>query len=438
MQNLIQYLMNLEQGRQDAPTNLLNGGDGAFLPSDEATKLISSYEEVAQASFATMSELSHRIAGKHPNPLPGSGTHATVSGGGGIARTGGAAPGSTRDGQSSISSSSTRRQPGTSISSATPLSPKSSAASPLETVPAKDPAPASAKGKEPARNDDAIILHPPHLDASESDVASLVNAANHAASTGNGVGGQLNMAQLERAGLRVFTVGTLQPREDNEDYLANAAAEASAQSSSGTASKPNLADAVNEAFKRRASTATPNGEFGIRVPQLEELPTSMPRIDGRSDSISGSPPSKSPENGQDRSTPSEGGNYLRVRRSTFVPGWAIPPRVLLVDDDAVCRKLSSKFLQVFGCSIDYAVDGMSAVNKMNLEKYDLVLMDIVMPNLDGVSATSLIRQFDPRTPIISMTSNSGPSELMQYMANGMNDILPKPFTKEGLLNMLEV
>lgn len=65
---------------------------------------------------------------------------------------------------------------------------------------------------------------------------------------------------------------------------------------------------------------------------------------------------------------------LRVRRSTYVPGWAVPPRVLLVDDDAVSRKLSSKFLQVFGCAIDVAVDGVGAVNKMNLEKYDLVLM----------------------------------------------------------------
>ncbi|KAF7359173.1 Response regulatory domain-containing protein [Mycena sanguinolenta] len=128
---------------------------------------------------------------------------------------------------------------------------------------------------------------------------------------------------------------------------------------------------------------------------------------------------------------------LRVRRSTFVPGWAVPPRVLLVDDDAVSRKLSSKFLQVFGCTIDVAVDGVGAVNKMNLEKYDLVLMDIVMPKLDGVSATSMIRKFDPQTPIISMTSNSRPNEIMTYYSSGMNDILPKPFTKEGLFDMLE-
>jgi osomolarity two-component system response regulator SKN7 len=66
------------------------------------------------------------------------------------------------------------------------------------------------------------------------------------------------------------------------------------------------------------------------------------------------------------------------------------------------------------------------------------LQDIVMPKLDGVSATNLIRQFDHMTPIISMTSNSKPNEIMTYYHSGMNDILPKPFTKEGLLEMLEV
>ncbi|KAJ3927024.1 MAG: HSF-type DNA-binding-domain-containing protein [Lentinula lateritia] len=159
--------------------------------------------------------------------------------------------------------------------------------------------------------------------------------------------------------------------------------------------------------------------------------------------------SSSPPPGPDSSS-----KKLRVRRSAFVPGWAVSPRVLLVDDDAVSRKLGSKFLQVFGCKIDVAVDGVSAVNKMNLEKYDLVLMDIVMPKLDGVSATSLIRKFDHMTPIISMTSNSKPNEIMTYYHSGacflllefhlslsfllgMNDILPKPFTRQGLLDMLE-
>jgi len=65
------------------------------------------------------------------------------------------------------------------------------------------------------------------------------------------------------------------------------------------------------------------------------------------------------------------------------------------------------------------------------------LMDILMPKLDGISATNLIRKFDRGTPIISMTVNSKPNEIMEYYTSGMNDILPKPFTKEGLLDMLE-
>ncbi|KAG1840141.1 hypothetical protein F4604DRAFT_2045674, partial [Suillus subluteus] len=61
----------------------------------------------------------------------------------------------------------------------------------------------------------------------------------------------------------------------------------------------------------------------------------------------------------------------------------------------------------------------------------------VMPKMDGVSALNLIRQPDHMTPIIGMTSNPKPSEIMTYYSSGMNDILPKPFTKEGLLDMLE-
>ena len=51
---------------------------------------------------------------------------------------------------------------------------------------------------------------------------------------------------------------------------------------------------------------------------------------------------------------------------------------------------------------------------------------------------ALIRRFDASTPIISMTSNSKPQDIMMYYNIGMNDFLPKPFTKEGLLDMLDV
>ncbi|KAI9798801.1 MAG: hypothetical protein M1825_004974 [Sarcosagium campestre] len=126
------------------------------------------------------------------------------------------------------------------------------------------------------------------------------------------------------------------------------------------------------------------------------------------------------------------------KKSTVIdPGWIRAPQILLVEDDPLCRRIGGKFLYSFKCAIDSALDGLEAVNKMNAgSKYDLVLMDIIMPRLDGVSATHLIRQFDA-TPIIAMTSNIRSDDISMYFAHGMNDVLPKPFTKEGLLTMLE-
>lgn len=395
MQNLIQYLMNLEADRKIDASNVgpqIAGpsrpqleNSGAFVSSSDAEKLVSSFSDVAKESFSQMSQIAQRAA------MGGSVAPSSVTSTGTV-------------GDASTTNTSLPRR----LSEDEALSPKSSLATP-KNLPAQSPS--MDKGKGSGQMDDStIFLHPPHFE-SEDPSNELFSAAANAINNPS-------LAGFEDAGLRVFTVGTLQPRSES-------------------------ADANPEALQSALSRDPPSGKesendrpFGISVPKLEQLPSKMPRVDGRTTSANPTP--KPGEDGNEPSTPSEGGsNMLRIRRSTYVPGWAVPPKVLVVDDDDVCRKLGSKFLQVFGCAIDVAVDGVTAVNKMNLEKYDLVLMDIVMPNLDGVSATSLIREFDARTPIISMTSNSGPQELLSYMSSGMNDVLPKPFTKEGLLNMLE-
>ncbi|KIW27939.1 hypothetical protein, variant [Cladophialophora immunda] len=119
------------------------------------------------------------------------------------------------------------------------------------------------------------------------------------------------------------------------------------------------------------------------------------------------------------------------------PGWSRPPRILLVEDDPTCRQIGGKFLHSFSCVVDSALDGLEAVNKMQEgTKYDMILMDIIMPNLDGVSACHIIRQFD-RTPIIAMTSNIRSDDIQMYFHHGMDDVLPKPFTRKSLLDMLE-
>ncbi|KAI9274349.1 hypothetical protein BDA99DRAFT_497241 [Phascolomyces articulosus] len=130
-------------------------------------------------------------------------------------------------------------------------------------------------------------------------------------------------------------------------------------------------------------------------------------------------------------------NTLSLKQKVGGNGWTVPPRVLLVDDDSVYRDLSGKLLKLIGCTIDVAKDGMEAIRMMGAEKYDLILMDIVMPNLDGISATRNIRQYDMLTPIISMTSNFTDSDIVQYVGSGMNDILPKPFSKRTLYGILE-
>lgn len=127
----------------------------------------------------------------------------------------------------------------------------------------------------------------------------------------------------------------------------------------------------------------------------------------------------------------------RKKSTQLDPGWVRPPQILLVEDDDTCRRIGSKFLVAFNCAIESANDGLEAVNKLNSgKKFDLVLMDIIMPNLDGVSATHLIRQVDP-VPIIAMTSNIRSDDISMYFHHGMNDVLPKPFTKDGLLAILD-
>jgi osomolarity two-component system response regulator SKN7 len=164
---------------------------------------------------------------------------------------------------------------------------------------------------------------------------------------------QVNGSKQESSGLQVFTVGHIMPRGALEE------------SGFGNASNVTSWQFDGDTLQPMSDELDPSAN-GPRVQQKYPSPPFKDRPDSPSMSVSRSEPVAS--------TSTEGRPALRVRRSTFVPAWSVPPRVLLVEDDAVSRRLSSKFLQVFGCTIDVAVDGDSAVNKMNLEKYDLVLM----------------------------------------------------------------
>ncbi|KAF5092106.1 hypothetical protein D0Z03_003048 [Geotrichum reessii] len=114
--------------------------------------------------------------------------------------------------------------------------------------------------------------------------------------------------------------------------------------------------------------------------------------------------------------------------------------VLLVEDDELSVRVCRKFLAQYGCQVDVANDGVSAVKRAQAGAYDIILMEIVMPQLDGLSATDLIRKFDPGTPIVAMTSNmsNDNDDVAKYYRHGITDILPKPFSKDELTQLLDL
>jgi CheY-like chemotaxis protein/HPt (histidine-containing phosphotransfer) domain-containing protein len=102
--------------------------------------------------------------------------------------------------------------------------------------------------------------------------------------------------------------------------------------------------------------------------------------------------------------------------------------VLLVEDNPVNQEVASQLLRSAGLNVDVAGDGQQAVQMVRRNAYDLVLMDVQMPRMDGLQATRLLRQ-DPmfaELPIIAMTANAMQEDRQACMDAGMNDHLAKP------------
>ena len=114
--------------------------------------------------------------------------------------------------------------------------------------------------------------------------------------------------------------------------------------------------------------------------------------------------------------------------------------ILVVEDNEMNQKLITKILDIWNCKYDLALDGKEALEFTNHLPYDLILMDIHMPEIDGVLATSLIRENETnpnhKTPIIAMTAAALLEEKNRGLAAGMNDYVTKPFSPKVLLNKI--
>ena len=109
--------------------------------------------------------------------------------------------------------------------------------------------------------------------------------------------------------------------------------------------------------------------------------------------------------------------------------------ILLVEDHPVNQKLALALLSRLGYSADLAENGRFAVEAARAKPYDLILMDMQMPEMDGVEAARLIRSAqgpNQHTYIIALTANAMQSDKDACTAAGMNDFLSKPFNRESL------
>jgi PAS domain S-box-containing protein len=123
--------------------------------------------------------------------------------------------------------------------------------------------------------------------------------------------------------------------------------------------------------------------------------------------------------------------------STAAPS---PLRILVVEDNPANQKLAVYFLQNRGHKVELAGDGQEAINLTRHNRYDVVLMDVQMPNMSGLDATITIRKRESggrRVPIIATTAHATKSDRERCLAAGMDAYISKPIRREELIELVE-
>jgi CheY-like chemotaxis protein len=120
---------------------------------------------------------------------------------------------------------------------------------------------------------------------------------------------------------------------------------------------------------------------------------------------------------------------------------ADPGRILLVEDNPVNAKITTRLLEKFGHSVSTAANGAQACAAYTRESFDLILMDVMMPEMDGLEATAEIRSLERgggyRTPIVALTASAMESDRRRCEAAGMDDYLTKPLSPNLLAEKVQ-
>lgn len=130
------------------------------------------------------------------------------------------------------------------------------------------------------------------------------------------------------------------------------------------------------------------------------------------------------------------GHPSRENKFSIAPKQTEGAKILVVEDNLVNQELALIYLGMLHCQYDLANNGEEAIEKLATEQYDLILMDIQMPKMDGIAATLAIRKTNQHTPIIAMTAHALSKEKEKCFEIGMNDYISKPFKIEQLQSII--
>ncbi|MEI2697875.1 MAG: response regulator transcription factor [Microthrixaceae bacterium] len=112
---------------------------------------------------------------------------------------------------------------------------------------------------------------------------------------------------------------------------------------------------------------------------------------------------------------------------------AEPARILVVDDDRAIRDSLDRLLALEGHRVTTAADGASALDRMRSGSVDLLVLDLMMPTVDGLTVCRVLRAEGDRVPILMLTARTETSDRVAGLDAGADDYLPKPFDPEELL-----
>lgn len=133
--------------------------------------------------------------------------------------------------------------------------------------------------------------------------------------------------------------------------------------------------------------------------------------------------------------------YMRHRQTaiTYAENMADTHQssILVVEDNPLNQKLINRILEKKGYWVEIAENGLKALDAVRRRPYDLILMDIQMPELDGVSATKILRQEGFSMPIIALTAHALQGDRESYLRAGMDNYLGKPVRQEELSQLLD-